>query len=390
MTRYLPIILLLLLQISSYAQAKKQAAANTLITAIQKQYAPDKRVAVYDYSTKVEGKNLLLIGMSNLPEARQALLNALAAQQITFTDQSTLLPEAALGDKTFGIVKASVANIRGEAKHSAEMVTQAILGTPLNVLRKQGGWYLVQTPDQYLGWVETGAFAAKTSEEMQAWRSAERLIFMGDHALCYAATDDTAPLSDIVAGSILAWDAESSRLIFPDGRSTLLPEGPWMSLHDWANRTAAHQDSLLQTAFRYGGRPYLWGGTSGKGLDCSGFTRSVYYLHGAIIPRDASQQALAGTEVPLDEQLSALIPGDFLFFGSLRDDGSKRITHVGIYVGEGQFIHSGSDKGYITTDSLRPGDPGYSPARRQSLLQAQRLRPATKDVVLVRNSGWYF
>ena len=114
--------------------------------------------------------------------------------------------------------------------------------------------------------------------------------------------------------------------------------------------------SILHTAHTLMGVPYLWAGTSAKGVDCSGFVRTVFYLHDILLPRDASQQASVGQRLDIAPDFKNLQPGDLLFFGrkatTLRAEG---ISHVGIYIGQGRFIHAQGDvhvSSLISTDSL--------------------------------------
>ena len=114
------------------------------------------------------------------------------------------------------------------------------------------------------------------------------------------------------------------------------------------------------------GIPYLWGGNSSKGFDCSGFVQTVFRLMNVDLPRDASQMAEKGTEVPLDDSLENLQIGDLLFFGKTM----QRITHVALYLGNHLFIHA---EGKVRINSLTPESKVYNDYRRKTLLKAQRI-----------------
>ena len=93
-------------------------------------------------------------------------------------------------------------------------------------------------------------------------------------------------------------------------------------------------DALVETSKTLMGVPYLWGGTSTKGVDCSGFTKTIYYLNGMVIPRDASQQVHTGKLIDSVTNFDALEKGDLLFFGrKATDTGTEKVVHVGMWIG---------------------------------------------------------
>jgi cell wall-associated NlpC family hydrolase len=124
----------------------------------------------------------------------------------------------------------------------------------------------------------------------------------------------------------------------------------------------------------------LWGGTSGKGVDCSGFVKLVFYARGIILARDASQQARYGEAVDFTNR-NNLQPGDLLFFGRT----AQRITHVGIYLGNGDFIHS---SGRVHISSIDPSDPKYAPDRNN--VAARRILNSINNegIVRVKDHPW--
>jgi SH3-like domain-containing protein len=355
-----------------------------LITEVRLSHAPDKRIALWEISFR-DG---VLQGETNLPEAFNSLTTKLAQEGISYQNGIALLPEEALGDRNQALVTISVANIRSAPRHSSELATQALLGTPLRVLKKDDTWYLVQTPEGYISWVDAAGIALKSSEEMNEWIASEKVVFTEMLGTLYQeAAINSLPVSDLTAGNMvkhIATEGNFHLVELPDGRRGFVPRLETIAYGDWIATRELSDTNLIKTAKLMMGVPYLWGGTSPKGVDCSGFTKTVYFLNGMIIPRDASQQVREGEDIDTSEGWDNLEVGDLLFFGvPASEDAPERVVHVGMWIGDNSFIHS---RGRVRISSFGPDDENYDEYELNRYLRSKRIRNTTGNHLLKVNS----
>lgn len=348
-----------------------------LTDSLKQIYAPDRRVALLDVDYSFSDKNVMLRGVTTSAEAHGALVSALQGAGYRVMDCLRVLPDAEeLQGKTCGIVNVSVCNLRSEADFSSEMMTQGLLGMPVRLLESDG-WYRVQTPDDYIAWVHRVGVFPVTPDELAAWNAAEKVVVTSHYGFVYSQPDlSSQTVSDVVAGNRLKWEGTKGkfyRVSYPDGRTGYLPRSMGSTERQWRAGLKQEAADILRTARTLMGVPYLWAGTSSKGVDCSGFVRTVLFLHDIIIPRDASQQAYVGEHIDIRPDLSNLQPGDLVFFGRKASGGQReRVVHVGLYMGGGRFIHSQGD---VHISSLDPADELFDEYNLGRLLFATRVLP---------------
>ena len=162
-----------------------------------------------------------------------------------------------------------------------------------------------------------------------------------------------------------------TKLNTPDGRIAFVEKNNCENFNTWLNKNNPTEADIVTTAESFMGIPYLWGGTSAKGMDCSGFTKTVYFLNGIVLSRDASQQVHTGILVDTQNGFEKLRAGDLLFFGSQATDSTKeRITHVGIYIGNYQFIHA---SGRVQINSFDKNAANFNEYRLNHFIRAKRI-----------------
>lgn len=376
---YLPATILILSSLLACETPPKNDEVSPIIEEMRAELAPDKRVALWDLSFE----NDSLKGETDQLTGLDELISELKSKNISFTDAVKRLPEEGLGDQNKAIVTISVANIRSQPKHSAELATQALMGTPLNVLKEEDGWFLVQTPDRYLSWVDRAGIQLMTSKEQEQWLSRPKLVFNKLYGHVWKSADQKDMVSDLVAGDILTFEGENNGFVevsLPDGRLGYIPSEETMMWEDWISSRSTAPEKLISTAKQMMGVPYLWGGTSIKGVDCSGFTKTIYYLNGQIIPRDASQQINEGELVDAEKNWEKLQVGDLLFFGVKGTPEKKeRVVHVGMWIGNGEFIHS---RGLVRISSFDPENPNFDEYELGRYLRTKRIVNVPSEHIL--------
>jgi cell wall-associated NlpC family hydrolase len=344
------------------------------IQQIHSEYAPDKRTALFDITVVDAADAFVLMGETNLPDAVEALKSKLRSENIDFKDEIDILPSDNLNGKTHALINLSVANLRSQPKHSAELATQATLGTPVTVLKEQDGWYYIQTPDKYLAWVDAGGIELTESEGMSNWKSTDKMIYTKTYGHAYTGPDRDQPVSDLVAGNILEiikYVGEFFIVRYPDGRKAYVSKDEAEPYNTWLEALKANADSLIATSKTLMGVPYLWGGTSTKGMDCSGFTKTVFFLNGMVIPRDASQQVHTGKAIDSVGNFKDLQKGDLLFFGSKATDSTpEKVVHVGMWIGNNEFIHA---SGMVRISSMDEDAANYDEFNRNRYLRTKRI-----------------
>jgi cell wall-associated NlpC family hydrolase len=342
---------------------------------VQQRVAPDRRITIFDVSVSRLGRKIVLKGEVGSSEVMTAVMNSVRnAGSSEIIDSILILPEQACIEKPFALVKVSVAPLRAKPSESAEMMTQALMGSVLKVLKIRGSWMYVQlAEDNYLGWVDYAQCVRQTREQVERWMNGPLIITTAYFDLVRMQPSDSAqPLCDVTTGAFLKenenyqdWFAVS----LPDGRIGYLLKQSGMKYTQWKASRSPTQENIEKTAKTFLGFPYLWGGTSPKGFDCSGFTKTVYKLNGINLQRDADQQGMGGENVPLEKMQK----GDLLFFSPKPISGKpERITHVGIYLGQKEFIHC---SGMVKFNSFDPSSPLFSENLLQRLIKVKRYLP---------------
>lgn len=358
----------------------------TLNDSVKKVYAPDKRVAIYDISLSSQGDQIKITGETDQEEALKTFIELIESKGKKVENLATILPDSSVGQWQQAIVNNSVANIRSKAKHSGELATQAILGTALKVLKIDGDFYLVQTPDGYISWVDHGGVTLLSSAQYMAWKKSPKVIFTKNFGFVYTQMgNELDKIGDIVLGSqllLLEEKGDYYKVQYPDKREGYLKKYESEKYETWIKEVQGSGSLVELYAKELMGAPYLWGGTSSKGMDCSGFTKTVYLMNGYVIPRDASQQINAGKDVDPTLKIENLEKGDLMFFGrKATDSTNQRVTHVAIWLGNGQgeFIHSA---GRVKMSSIDKNSIFYDDFNTNRYLGSRRYL-GEKDELLI-------
>lgn len=365
-----------------------------IIDDIQKKYAPDRRVALFNVEVgQGNDQQITLTGETDMSEAKEELMAQLEKKQIPFEESIKVLPDENLGEKIYGLVNLSVANIRSKPNHPAELATQALMGTPVKVLKYDDGFYLIQTPDGYLSWVDNAGIVRISKDELNEWLSATRMMYLNEYGWAYSKEDvNSTKVTDLVMGDIFVKIEESGDYVkvkLPDGREAFVDKRFVINYSNWLDTVEPTNEKIIGTAERLMGVPYLWGGTSSKGVDCSGFTKTVYFMNGIVLPRDASQQVHTGELVDTENGFDNLQPGDLLFFGrKATEERKERITHVAIYIGNMEYIHS---SGRVKINSFDKTKKNYNEYRMNSFIRAKRILTSIGEngIELVKNHKFY-
>ena len=278
------------------------------------------------------------------------------------------------------VVALSSIYMRIAPDYESALETQELMGTVVEITGEKNYWREVVSPQPYKAWCTEKGLVEMSEEQLEAYLSAPKCIFTELYGHVYEATSCKAQtICDLVGGDIMRITGKKgqwTQISLPSGKTgwvcskSVKPHEGFTSIAKGEGNADSISDemmeSIIATAFRLKGVPYLWGGMTPKGVDCSGLVRWSYLMNGILLPRNASQIIHCGDEVSLDKMQR----GDLVFFGTPAKDGKpQRVTHIGIHIGEGRIIHSSH---MVRVNSLDPNEPDYY-ENAHRLIAARRL-----------------
>lgn len=276
--------------------------------------------------------------------------------------------------KRMAVVQTSTCYMRLHPDYESALETQELMGTVVEIVGEQGYWREIVSPQPYKAWTTEKTLVEMTPEELKAYEEAPKYIYTAHYGHVYTTPTNNNPsaICDLVGGDILRAVEKKKGSASPSGKhgkwvEVMLPSGRtgWVlkkdvrplgeridiRMGDSAEGLVSIEkmEDVIRQAYSLRGVPYLWGGMSSKGVDCSGLVRICFLMNDILLPRNATQQIKCGKEVNIKD----IQRGDLIFFGNTE---TGAITHVGIYLGNGEFIHASH---LVRVNSLIPGAENY-------------------------------
>lgn len=347
----------------------------SIIEEYGRRVAPDPRAAVFELRLDEEEGGAVLRGATTEAAVIRQLLDRL--RELAGPGAGEIREEVLrLGTRAAGasaaLVRSAIAPVLAEPRITAPQATQYVLGHRVEVLQRSGSWTRVRGGDGYLGWVHEGYLQAGDEDWARQWErgeGGEPVVSLGA-----ALSDDEGWLFARLPWGARLFRDQPGRLRLPDGRRGTVEDGEVVPADRLRDRFPTRGDSVARTARLWWGVPYLWGGVSTAGADCSGFVQSVYGMHGIALPRDSDLQAGAGVELDPGAGPS-FRAGDLLFFA----ERPGRVTHVAVSLGAWHIVHSSLSNGGVEFNDLA-GERALEVRLRGELVAARRVLPEPDDV----------
>lgn len=309
-------------------------------------------------------------------------------------------------EKRMAVVETSTCYMRLMPDYESALETQELMGTVVEIVGEEGYWREIVSPQPYKAWTTEKTLVEMTQEQIREYEDAPKYMFTGLYGHIYGEPSvKAATICDLVGGDVMRAVMQGAGKPFVKGKwaKVMLPSGKtgWVlrkdvcplgeridiRMGDAAEGKVSRKkmEEVIASARQLLGVPYLWGGMSAKGVDCSGLVRISCIMNGVLLPRNASQQIRCGKPVEVNadpafwneearkdkeafsremkQRITSLKRGDLVFFGTpATAEKPMRVTHVGIYLGNGEIIHSSH---LVRINSLDPeADNCYENAHR--------------------------
>lgn len=351
-----------------------------LVERLQREHFGDSSFSHAELKARQQGGTVILTGTVLDRPTAEFLLGTLHQRLPGVNWRDEMTPLVAGPDYSWAIAKRAVIDVRREPSNASERVTQIIYGEPVEILRLAGNWAFVRLRDGYLGWTRHASLLTCSAEAVHDWMARVTHLVRQTLLPCYAdrSGDPHQQVMLLPFGARLnveGADGPFRGIRCPDGVLRWVPATGLLPAGELWHTGVEGLQTVVNWAQALIGVPYLWGGKTPFGYDCSGLVQTFYGMVGVDLRRDAHQQVAEGHGVDFDERRF----GDLLFLDNERPEADLHVrrhdlevTHVIMALDGEDFLHAVGSLGGVVRGSFDPHSPWYARTYRERIIAIRR------------------